>query len=420
MGNNLLQDLLKAGLLDIGDSDERLENIEKSIADLETKLSDNNHLIAGYTMVALDPDINDSDPVLIEVETIIAEHWKALRGKFTTRPVTILRAVIIHALYNIGLKDPTLARIVFLTATNFFPYAKLGREKEIVQMAISELGNKAEEDATKEWLLNEEEPSLKVGSLKLTNLKFGSADINRDELKSGMKEAVSNEPTHGHGSNHGGNGHWGEHFANKSSDAITKAVNDIFQQFSQSLSPDSIETPINNFFTDFKTSFDQVLKSSFTSIQAVERRSKLLWWKETLYSSQQKNSYRNIAACLQPVMMAYDLNFLLPAIVPASVDYLLRDTVLLVNPYAKDMIPFSSWLEEIAKTENNQLLMGCFKQIEKKEQRITFTDFIKLMVYKKVEPSTLKAYTGIDPKAEVNLSDIAVMILHDFMVEALI
>ncbi|MEC3965807.1 hypothetical protein [Flagellimonas halotolerans] len=35
MENKFLQPLLQAGLLDIGDSPERLENIEKSITDLE-------------------------------------------------------------------------------------------------------------------------------------------------------------------------------------------------------------------------------------------------------------------------------------------------------------------------------------------------------------------------------------------------
>ena len=75
MENKLLQPLLRAGLLEIGDSDERLENIEKSIADLEAKLKKAQALLPAYTLVALDPGIGDYEPVLQEVEAIVASHY---------------------------------------------------------------------------------------------------------------------------------------------------------------------------------------------------------------------------------------------------------------------------------------------------------------------------------------------------------
>ena len=67
--------------------------------------------------------------VLVEVEAIIATHWKALRAKFSETPVPIIRAVILHALYNAGIQDAKIARIIYLAATNLYPYAKFGREK---------------------------------------------------------------------------------------------------------------------------------------------------------------------------------------------------------------------------------------------------------------------------------------------------
>src|SRR3546814_13139405 len=67
----------------------------------------------------LDPNINPDEPVLAEVEAIIAAHWKALRAKFSEKPVPIIRAVILHALYNIGIGDSKIARIIYLTATNY-------------------------------------------------------------------------------------------------------------------------------------------------------------------------------------------------------------------------------------------------------------------------------------------------------------
>ena len=420
MENKLLQSILQAGLLDIGDSDERLENIEKSIADLETKLKKEQTLLPAYTLVALDPNINTDEPVLADVEAIIATHWKALRAKFSETPVPIIRAVILHALYNVGTQDAKIARIIYLKSTNFYKYAKFGREKEVIEKIISDLGELAENNATDEWALNEDEPSIKLTALRISGFTFDAININRDELKADLRVAVSNDPTHNHGSNNGGNGHWGEHFANKSSDAITKVFNSAISEFSKSLSPSSLETPINKFFSEFKKSLDEVLKTSFNSIQSVERRSKLLWWKETLYSSSLKDSYRSTIDIIQPIVMANDLYQQLPAIVPVSVDYLLKDTLLLLNSKAGEKMKFSELLGELSKDANKALLKEYFDDKDAIVKRISFTDFIALIIYEKVEPSSLKQYTGIEGKEQVSLTDIAVMILHDLMAEYLI
>ncbi|MCT1531318.1 hypothetical protein M3B46_09950 [Sphingobacterium daejeonense] len=419
MENKLLQPLLQAGLLDIGDSDERLGNIEKSIADVEAKLKKEQSLLPAYTLVGLDPNINPDEPVLAEVEAIITTHWKALRAKFSETPVPINRAVILHALYNVGIEDAKIARIIHLTATNFYPYAKLGREKEIVEKIISDLAELAEKNASEEWKLESTEPELKLSVLKLSSLSFGKVTVDEDELKEGLKTAAKPDPSTGHGPQHG-NANWQNHFSNNASSAITSAINEAFSELSSSMSPDSIEKPINKFFTDFKKSLDQVLKSSFSSIQAIERRSKLLWWKETLYSSSLKDSYRSINETVQPLIMAEDLYQQLPDIVPVSVDYLLRDTLLLLNGKANEKMQFSEVLEEISKDANKNILKEYFKDIDAVSKRISITDFIKLVTHGKVQASSLKQYTGIEDNEEVSLTDIAVMILHDLMAEYLI
>ena len=418
MENKLLQPLLQAGLLDIGDSDERLENIEKSITDLEKKLKKEQSFLPAYTLVSLDPNINPDEPVLAEVEAIIATHWKALRAKFSETPIPIIRAVILHALYNVGMTDAQIARVIYLTSSNFYPYAKLGREKEVVEKIMSDLGEFAEKNASEEWELESKEPQLKLSVLKLSDLSFGKVKVDEDELKAGLYTAANKSP-----GNHNPYQHppqWAEHFSTNASSAITKAVNEGFSEFSSSLSPDSIEKPINKFFTDFKKSLDQTLKSSFNSIQAVERRSKLLWWKETLYSSSLKNSYRSVIEILQPIIMANDLYQQLPAIVPISVDYLLRDTLLLLNNKAGKKMLFSELLEELSKDENKSTLEEYFEDKEELNQRISITDFIGLLIHGKVEALSLKQYTGIEDKEKVSFTDITVMILHDLMAQYLI
>jgi hypothetical protein len=419
MENKLLQPLLQAGLLDIGDSDERLANIEKSIADLQKKLDENRLLLPAYTLVALDPQIQDSEQVLVDTETIVTAHWKALRAKFPERPIPVLRAVMLNALYNLGIDDPYIARIIYLTASNYYPYAKLGREKEIVEGLITELGNIAEEDASKEWALSEEKPDLKIGALKITGLKFEDVSVDKTKLKASLKTAAEADPNTGHGPQHG-NANWQNHFSEQSAKGISSAVNSALSEFAKSLSPTSIETPINKFFTDFKKSLDQTLKSSFESIIAVDRRSKLLWWKETLYSASLKNSYRMLDKSIQPLIMAYDLYKQLPEITPVSVDFLLRDTLLLLNHTAAEEITIAEYLKEINQGNNKTMLKEYFDDDDKGTGRISVTDFISVLVNDKLDISSFKQRTGIDEKSKVSLNDIAVIVLHDLLTQHLI
>ncbi|OJW81735.1 MAG: hypothetical protein BGO69_14605 [Bacteroidetes bacterium 46-16] len=419
MENKLLQSILQAGLLDIGDSDERLENIVKSIADLDAKLKKEQHLLPAYTLVAMDPNIGSDEPVLVEVETIISNHWKALRAKFSETPIPIIRAVILHALYNTGMSDPKIARIIYLSGSNFYPFAKLSREREVVEKIISDLGELAEENASEEWSLSSEPQSLKLGVIKINGLKFGDISLDTDSLTSGLKTAAQPDPATGHGPQHG-NANWQNHFSNTASSAISNAINMVISELTSSLSSESLETPINKFFGDFKKSLDQALKSSFNSIQAVERRSKLLWWKETLYSSSLKNSYRSVSNMLQPIIMAEDLYQQLPAVVPVSVDYLLKDTLLLVNNEANKKMKFSTFLKEVSKPENIAIAKEYFGDRDVLNRRVPITDFIALLCHEKVEASMVKKYTGIDETEQVSLADIGVMMFHDLMAEYLI
>lgn len=416
MENTFLQLFLKTSLFDIEDNDDRLKNLEDAISDLQTKFKDDVSIIPRFTLVALDPNINEEEPTLKEVEDILILYWKTLRSKYKDMPRNILRGVILNALYNEGITNTVNARIIYLTATNYFPFAKLGNEKSLVEKLINDLGELAEKDAIKEWSLIEQEPSVKIGVLKIADFKFGSTSLDKATLKADMKIAILNEPN-GHGSNHGGASQWGEHFATKSSEAISKAFNNSIDEFNKSLTPAAIETPINKFFADFKKVLDSSLKTSFSSLVAVERRSKLLWWKETLYSSSLKKSYRELNKHILPIILSYDYYQELPAITPISADYLLRDVVYLLNIKNNETVKFIDYLKEISKEKT--ILKGYFDNKNDSTGRITITDFIDLFVNDKVSTKEFYNRTGIKEDEVISFSDLSVLILHDFLTQYL-
>ncbi|WP_405412180.1 GTPase-associated system all-helical protein GASH [Maribacter sp. Asnod1-A12] len=417
MDDNFLQSTLKSGLFDIGDSDERLKWLEQSVAALVKYLQKNYSQLPRYSLVALDPNISDREPILKDVEEIVTKYWKALRGKYPDMPRNIHRGVILNALMELGSKDPVAARIIYLTSTNFYPYMKLGREKEIVHTLLTELGKMAENHAIEEWSLIEEEPKIKISNLKFTDLKFGQATFDASLLKPKLLAAAKRDP-----SNHNPYQHpeqWGEHFATKATEGISNSFNEAFNTFAKTFSPTSIEDPLNKFFADFKKSLDSTLKSSFSSILAVERRSKLLWWKETLYSPSLKKSYREVSQSILPIIMGRDLNEQVAKITPISVDYLLRDTLLILIEKKGEQIKFKDFFNSLTKDSTKSEITNLLPEINESEGRISVTDFIVLFLNNKAELKEFTERTGIKEDDEIFIEDLSVAIFHDLLTKRL-
>ncbi|MNR00298.1 hypothetical protein D3C85_1160660 [compost metagenome] len=122
---------------------------------------------------------------------------------------------------------------------------------------------------------------------------------------------------------------------------------------------------------------------------------------------------------MQPFVMAEDLFQQLPDIVPVSVDFLLRDTLLILQDSADVKIPFSELLHSINTPECKSALVAYFSENENSLRRISVTEYFGLFFEGKTTIETFKHYTGIDESEMVSLNDIAVMILHDFMAEHL-
>ncbi|MFD2034005.1 GTPase-associated system all-helical protein GASH [Belliella marina] len=413
MDDNFLQSTLKSGLFDIGDSDDRLKWLQQSVTDLVKFLKKNYTVLPKYSLVALDSNISEKEPVLIEVEEIVTKYWKALRGKYPDMPRNIHRGVILNALMELGSEDPVAARIIYLTSTNFYPYAKLGKEKDIVNTLLTELGEIAETHAVEEWSLIEEEPKLKLGSLKINGLELGSIELDTETLKPKLLEAAKRDPQGHNPYQHPDQ--WGAHFASKATEGIANSFNHALKDFSKTLSPSSIEDPINKFFASFKKSLDDNLKASFASIVAVERRSKLLWWKETLYSPSLRKSYREVPQPILPIVMGSDLNEQVAEITPISVDYLLRDTLLILNEKKGEKIKFKDFFNSLTKSELTNLL----PEINDSDGRISVTDFIILFLNEKAKLKDFTERTGIKQDDEVSSEDLSVTIFHDLLTKRL-
>lgn len=417
MDKTILQSLLDAQVFTLPDNDERLVQLEKSVDQLAEKLMKELNEIPYYTLVALDSKISPTEPIIGEVENIIKENWTTLRSGRPEAPISIIRSVIIGALNKLGRNDTKCAQIIYLTASNFYPYAVLTGEKEIVEQIISIIGEIAEKKANEEWALVDASQSLKLSTLKLSPFKINNVAIKSDTITNSFSAFQIGAISVYNNSDVASASQINTAFSSlktKLPAAITTMVDTIASSISEGLDTKDFEASINKFFSEFKKSLDKELKSSFSAMQSVEQRSRLLWWKETLYSTHLEKSYREINQELRPIIMAYDLYHQLPDTAPISVDYLLRDTLFLLNDKVDETVKFSDILSAIENSDKKLELKDCFNETTR-EGRISITDFIFLLVEGKTKSKDLLRYTGIDPKKTVTPCSLSVMILHDLL-----
>lgn len=412
MDKIILQSLLDAQVFTLPDNDDRLTQLETSATQLAKKLQENVSDIPFYTLVALDPKIAGTEPVITEVEDIIKENWATLRSNRPETPVSIIRSVILSALHKIGIKDADCAQIIYLTATNFYPYAGLGNEKEIVEKILLSIGEVAEQNANEEWSLADDISTLKLPSLKVAPIKIEKS-LSKDTLSIEIPTLTQN-PSYNNNVAHLPPIQQAFNILAKD---IPERIITALEGLTLTASLVDFNQSLEKFFADFKKSLDKELKSSFTAMQAVERRSRLLWWKEALFSQHLKKSYREINKELRPIVMAFDLYNQLPNITPVSVDYLLHDTLFQLNDKTDEAVKFSDILSAIENSPNKVSLEGSFNgnEVDNKDRRITISDFIYLLVKGEVKTKDLLKCTGIDPKKTVTPCDLTVMVLHDLL-----
>ncbi|QKG51829.1 GTPase-associated system all-helical protein GASH [Hymenobacter sp. BRD67] len=326
--NEVFYDWLRAKLFEVEDDKAREEWLTTSVNELAEVLAKKPHEVRCYTLVALDANIPVDNSRIVATYEIVKKHWTSVEGKYPQAPTGILRGVILSALYQLGTKDPELCRIVYYTASGYAQFVQFGSEQPVIDRILREFGRDVEDEATSEWELEKAPAAPSFAQFKLKDFKLGSAKVDDATLKTSLQAAagITESGYASYSQNQSQNQVWATNFAGLASAGITGAIEAAIKGFGESLSTTALQNEINKFFTGVSESLATAFEGSFHSLQAVEQRSKLLWWKETLYSVALGKGYREIDTAVLPVVMAIDLAKMLPDVTPVSVDYLLTDT----------------------------------------------------------------------------------------------
>lgn len=333
MSDEILLQFLEAGVVDVGADDAKLQKLRDTAKNLAAALKKTPAQAVSWTLVACDPEIASSD-------SVIANAWAALKANWATVaniyqggiPVAVLRAILLDALMQVSLEDDSVAVSVANSARNMLPHMTLGDEAEVWWRVVKQIEDKADARAESEWTTPEAVHIAPMAYEAPGGIKIVQEVrvVNREVLQPNVLAAVG--PTGGANANP----HWpysqqqvqswAIEFSKHMSNAIGDAIDGVAK--ANAIDPIDLSDPLSELAESVSSYVGQAMTAFSGATIGLQRRTNLIWWKETLYSPSTRVSYRTMDSFTAASMMALDLFNQVPTFSPASVSAFLSEAIL--------------------------------------------------------------------------------------------
>jgi hypothetical protein len=409
----------KGILPSIGGDDSVYQKLIDASGNITKNLKEDPNKIIAYALVGIDNQIYEEEPILEEIELAIKEEWKMVRSHFIEIPIILYRAIILNSLEALG---EEYFPILYWTLIDVYPFVNISKkEKEIIDEFIGITGNATEEKAFNEWSVDKEDVKLSQPRLAI-NFAENKIVIDVESLE---EKLINASGLYARGENQkrpeanpywtNSQANWSWEFAPRAAKGISEEINKGLNKLNENVNLNSatIETGLKKYFSAINKSLKGAIEESIKSSVAVEQRSQLLWWKETLFSRKLQKSYRQCSEFECAIAMAVDLYEMLPPLFPMSVDYILKETFWKVHN-TKTKTTLKSFLEEVDNIENQEFFHQFFEDSEKiDETRMDLSLFITRLVYYKTDlDKDIVLYLGLQPDIELGYDDISLWLLH--------
>jgi hypothetical protein len=421
MAESILQSYLTLQHIKVTD-ESNIENLKKAVTEVKKQLTRKKLNVIPYTLVALDPKIKDTDPVVQEVEGIIIKKWSTFKNSVTAtkdKSTTYVRAVILESLNQLASGDVVFAALVWHAARDVVKHYQLDAEKESITPFLQHAANTTEVEGQRVWSLKRDiiTPDFEVPQVsfdqKVVSQKLLVERLHAATGPSSVKDGANsnNEDANRYWPNQ--NQNWSGDFGDIAGKAIATSINSVLK--SQNSQIEQISVRVNESLKGLGPMLSKVGKSLMESAEALNNRTQLIWWKQALYSPRINASYRGLSLLDTAIITVFDLADQVTPIYPVSVDYLLRETLKdLQGEEADKKKSLGDWLGEIPNaTDGSKSALA--KHVVENDVRKTLLMGLANAASKGPE----HFFNGIDSKEEVSLSDLAVWLFHGLQAHAL-
>ncbi len=366
MSQEIILNFLEAGVVNVGSDDSKLEKLRETAKDLASALKRAPSQTVRWTLIAVDPQAPADDPVVAEAWTALKKNWTTVANTYQSTPVALLRAILLDALVRTASTDDAVAVAFANSARNMLPHMPLGAEALVWQAAVEQIEDLVDARAQVEWMtpdviqvkpMHYEAPA----EIEVTGAAYR---MNREDLQS--KILLATGPHSGENANpywpNSNPTAWSSEFTSRMTSAIADAVDAVTK--ANKVKAIDLSTPLANLASAVDTHVSEALKAFSGATTGLERRTNLLWWKEALYSSSTRKSYRAMEPFTAASMMAFDLFNQVPTFSPASVSAFLNEAILLLPSTSSDGQALPAILESLLQDELTAKLRESAQKLE--------------------------------------------------------
>jgi hypothetical protein len=300
VSEDVLVRFLSKGLIDVGGDDAKLEKLRSTAGDLAEALKKAPEKAASFSLIAFDPNAPAADPVVKEALEALRKRWATYVNTFAGTPVLVVRAMLLDALARAAASDDRIGVAFVTSARNVLPFMEVGDEKAIWADVVAEIEKRVDGRAEKEWATPESVsvPPFSFKAAKEPAPQVIAGQVNRDDFVTNFQNAAGPPPQQNPAA-------WAQ-FGTRMTQAVGEMVDAAVAKIS--ISGIDVSKPLNQLATAVTSYVEGTLASFSNATAGLERRTGLLWWKEALYSSSARVSYRDLAPDAAAALMALDLH----------------------------------------------------------------------------------------------------------------
>jgi hypothetical protein len=324
---------LSTGLINVGGDDTKLEKLRETAADLAAALKRAPSKAASFALIAFDPEAPVEDPVIKEAVDALQKRWATYVNTFSGTPVTVLRAVLLDALVQAAYENESIGVAFVTSARNTLPFMEAGNEQAIWAEVIGDIEQRVDARAEADWATPE---TINVPAMTFqppAAIEIRTSQVSIDQAALAKKFEAAAGPNDAAGQATGGNPYWpnnnqswiGE-FGTRLAAAVAEGLDAVAK--GAKINPIDLSGPLKDLAQAVSTHVDETLKAVSGATAGLERRTNLIWWKQTLYSPSARVGYRVMPASTAAALMAFDLHRQVPTFSPASVAAFLHEAVL--------------------------------------------------------------------------------------------
>lgn len=334
MSEQILLRFLSAGLINVGGDDAKLDRLKETAADLAATLKKTPSKAAPFALIAFDPEAPAEDPVIREAVEALQKRWATYVNTFSGTPIAVIRAMLLDALVQAAADDDKVGVAFVTSARNALPFMEAGNERAIWADVVGDIERRVDARAESEWATPESisAPTMTFSAPAAIEVGTSPVSVNKAALTKKIEAAAG--PTNAAGQATSGNPYWpsnnpqgwvGE-FSTRLAESLTEALGAIAK--GSAIDPIDLSGPLGDLAQAVSEHVDGTLAAVSRATTGLQRRTNLIWWKESLYSPSGRLSYREMPTSTAAALMAFDLHQQVPTFSPASVAAFLHEAVL--------------------------------------------------------------------------------------------